>query len=118
MKAAVLTLAVLGSQLTTPIATRLPELNTGKVCKLRSADDKIMRQPESQSMADCVREETEAKQELIKIWPTTDSAIRARCQGEAVVLGTRSYLDFLACLQMADDLKSAAKDTSQSKTRK
>jgi hypothetical protein len=111
MKATLLTLAVLSSQLTTAVATRLPELKVERLCKLRSADDKIMRQPESQSVTDCVREEADAKQELIKIWASTDSAVRARCQGEAAVLGTRSYLDYLSCLQMADDLKSAAKDT-------
>jgi hypothetical protein len=118
MRAALLTFAVLGSQLTIPIAERLPELNVEKLCKFRSAGDKLMRQPESQSVPDCVRDETTAKQDLIKIWGQTDSSIRARCLGEAAVLGTRSYLDFLSCLQLADDTKSAAKATNQNRTRK
>jgi hypothetical protein len=118
MRAALLTLAVIGSQLTTPIAARLPELNVEKLCKLRSAGDKLMREPESQSVADCVREEADAKRELIKIWEKTDSSIRARCDAEAIVLGTRSYLDLLSCLQLANDLKSATKETNQKRTRK
>jgi hypothetical protein len=118
MRAALLTLAVIGSQLATSVAERVPELNVEKLCKQRSAQDKIMRQPESQSVADCVREEADAKQELIKIWEKTDRSIRARCENEATVLGTRSYLDFLACLQMADDMKSAGKATNQNPTKK
>ncbi len=118
MRAALLTLAVISSQLTTPVANRVPELNVEKLCKLRSAQDKIMRQPESQSVADCVREETDAKQDLIKIWEKTDGSIRARCVNEAIVLGTRSYLDFLSCLQITDDTKSAAKETKQNRAKK
>jgi hypothetical protein len=118
MRAALLALAVIGCQLTTQVAGRLPELNVDKLCKLRSAGDKLMRQPESQSVADCVRDEADAKQELIKIWAQTDSSIRARCLDEAAVLGTRSYLDFLSCLQIADDIKSAGKATNQNQIRK
>ena len=118
MRAALLTLTVIASQLTTPVATRVPELNVEKLCKSRSADDKIMREPESQSVADCVREEADAKQELTKIWAETDSLIRARCDAEAVVLGTQSYLDLLACLQLANDIKSFTKGTGQDRLRK
>ncbi len=118
MRAALLTLAVIGSQLTTAIAGRLPELNVEKLCKQRSAEDKIMREPESQSVADCVREETDAKQELTKIWANTDGSIRARCEHEAIALGTRRYLDLLSCLQIADDTKSVGKETKQNRARK
>ena len=118
MRAALLTLAVIASELTTPVANRVPELNVQKLCKMRSAGDKLMRQPESQSVTDCVREEGDAKQELIKIWEKTDSSIRARCESEAIALGTRSYLDLLSCLQMADDIKSAGKGTTQNRLKK
>ena len=118
MRAALLTLTVIASQLTTPVATRVPELNVEKLCKLRSEDDKIMREPKPQSVADCVREEADVKQELTKIWAETDSSIRARCEGEAVMLGTRSYLDLLACLQLAKDIRAFTKGTGQDRLRK
>jgi len=111
MRAALLTLAIIGSQLTTPVAKRVPELNVEKLCELRAADDKIMREPQSQSVADCVREEADAKRELIKIWSETDGLIRDRCVSEAVALGTKSYLDLLSCLLIANDTESAVKET-------
>jgi hypothetical protein len=64
-----------------------------------------MRFPELQSVADCVHEETDAKQNLRTLWGTTPGSIRARCESDAVALGTRTYLDLLTCIQMADDVK-------------
>jgi hypothetical protein len=115
MRAALLTLAVIGAQSTMPVSERVPDINVQKLCKLRSADDRIMRQPEPQGLADCVREEKDAKQELVKMWATSDSVMRDRCQDEATALGTRTYLDLLACLQIADDIKSASKGRTKSK---
>ena len=115
MKAALLTLAMIGSQLTIAVSERVPDISVQKLCTSRSADDRIMREPEPQSVADCVREENEAKQELARIWAKSDSIMRDRCENEASALGTRTYLDLLACLQIADDTKSAGKGRTKSK---
>jgi hypothetical protein len=115
MKAALLTLAVIGFQVAMPVSERVPDINVQKLCNSRSTDNKIMREPESQTVADCVREETDAKQELGKIWSTADSSMRDTCQNEAIALGTRTYLDLLACLQIADDTKSAGKGRTKGK---
>ncbi len=115
MKAALLTLAVIGSELVRPASQQVPEINVDKMCKSSSADAKIMGQREPRSVPDCVREENEAKQELVKIWGTADSAIRDRCQSEAIALGTRTYLDLLSCLQIADDTRSASKGRGKGK---
>jgi hypothetical protein len=105
MKAALLSLALFGTGLMTPVSDRVPELNVDALCKARSAEDKLMRFPELQSVADCVHEETDAKQNLRTLWGTTPGSIRARCESDAVALGTRTYLDLLTCIQMADDVK-------------
>jgi hypothetical protein len=115
MKAALLTLALIGSQLTIAVSERVPDINVQKLCKSRLADDRMMREPDPQSVADCVREENEAKQELARIWAKSDSVMRGRCEDEASALGTRTYLDLLACLQIADDTKSASKGRTKSK---
>jgi hypothetical protein len=77
-----------------------------------------MREPEHQKVPDCVREEGDAKQDLLRIWSTADRSIRARCVGEAGALGTRSYLDFLACLQMTADIDGAAKQGKRNRAGK
>lgn len=106
MNAALLSLALLGTPLLTPVSDRFPQLNVEALCKGRSAADKFMKLPESQSVADCVRDETDARQRLGPVWGSASLSIRARCQSEAAELGTRSYLDLLTCIQMAEDIKS------------
>lgn len=109
MKAALLSLALFGSQLTTPVSDRVPEFNVDALCKARSADDRAMRLPESQSIADCVRDEKAAKQQLGTLWGTISRPIRDRCEGEVrFSLHTRSYLDLVACIQIAGDIKSTS----------
>jgi hypothetical protein len=115
MRAALLTLVMIGSQLTIPVSERVPDINIQKQCKLRQAADKTMREPEPRSVADCVREENEAKRELVRIWAKSDSIMRDRCEDEATALGTRTYLDLLTCLQIADDTKPASKGRAKSK---
>ena len=108
MKVVLTALALLAPQLAVSVSDRLPELNMQALCKARSAGDRVMRLPQSQSVADCVQDETSAKQQLNTIWGKTSGSIRKRCQTEAAELGTRGYLDLMTCLQIADDLKSVA----------
>ncbi len=120
MKAALLSLALFGGQLVTPASARMPTLNIDALCKARSAGDRLMKLPEAQSVADCIRDETDAKQALSsKAWGDAQRSIRGRCASEIFELETRSYLDLLTCIQMVEGAKSQATDTSNtSKKRK
>jgi hypothetical protein len=109
MKRAVLSFAVLLLLFTPPAFGQVPELSVKAVCKARSADARILRSIPEQSVADCVREEESAKQQLSTLWVSTSVPIRNRCQGDARSLGTTSYLDLLSCIQMAVDTKPAPK---------
>jgi hypothetical protein len=80
-----------------------PELNVNAVCKARSADARMLRSPPDQSIADCMREEDAAKQQLGTVWASTSIPIRNRCESDARSLGTTSYLDLLTCIQIAED---------------
>jgi hypothetical protein len=115
MKAALLTLAMIGSQLTMSVSERVPDINVQKLCRLSAANARVMGEREPQSVGDCIREENDAKQELAKIWPKTDSIMRDRCEGEATALGTRTYLDLLTCLQIASDTKPAGKGRAKAR---
>ena len=122
MKVALLSLAVFGTELMTPVSDRVPELNVDALCKARSADDKKMQISEMESVADCLRDENAAKQQLSTVWGSTFRPIRDRCESEVLFsLGTRSYLDLVSCIQISNDTKSvspATKGTSKNRNTK
>jgi hypothetical protein len=120
MRTLLLSLAFLGAELTAASGDSVPRINIESLCKARSADDRMMKLPEAQSVADCVQEEKASKDKLGAIWPAAASSIRSRCRADAVALGTLSYVDLLICLQMADDIKglsSEAKAARKSRNR-
>ena len=106
MKVAVLSLALVGAHITTPVSGRMPDLNVEALCKARSADAKLMKFTEAQNVADCIRDEKDAKQQLDGIWPLTPASVRARCISESIALGTRGYLDLVTCIQIDTGTKS------------
>ena len=109
MNAALLSLALFGMELTTPISDRVPQLRMEALCKARWADFKLMGLPELESIADCVQDERTAKQRLSTVWATTSRPVRDRCESEVLFsLGTRSYLDLLSCIQIVEDAKSTS----------
>jgi hypothetical protein len=120
MKAWLLSLAFLGTQLTIAAADSVPRINIESLCRSRSAEDRMMKLPEAQSVADCIQDEKTSRDKLGTIWPAAPSSIRARCRADAVALGTTSYVDLLTCLHLADDIKalsSAAKANRKSRNR-
>ena len=100
---------VLLSVFTPPAFGRMPALNVTAVCKTRSADAKMLGSTPDQSIADCVRDEEAAKQQLSAVWASTSISIRNRCVSEARSLGTTSYLDLLTCIQLAEEIHSNPK---------
>ncbi len=106
MKAIPLALAILSAPLAAAAADTMPKISSEKLCKARSAGEKMMHLAELESVADCVRAENRAKETLAALWNATDSVIRNRCKADSIALGTLSYLDLLTCIQTANDLKS------------
>lgn len=92
--------------LTPPAFGQVPNLNSQAVCNARDGDAKVMHSVPLQSIAECVQDESNAKQQLGNVWDSTAIPIRNRCQSESRALGTTSYLDLLACIQIAEDEKS------------
>jgi hypothetical protein len=101
--------AVLLPVFTPPAFAQVPALNATAVCKTRSADAKMLGSRPDQSIADCVRDEEAAKQQLSAVWASTSVSIRNRCVSEARSLGTTSYLDLLTCIQLAAEIHSSPK---------
>jgi hypothetical protein len=110
MKTSLLAVAILGAGLTTAAADSVPRINVEALCKARSADDRMMKLPEAQSVTDCIQDEKHSRDKLGAAWPSAAGSIRARCHSDAVVLGILSYLDLLTCLQMADDIRGISSE--------
>ena len=103
MKAALLSLALLGSQSVIPVSDRVPKLNVEALCKATAADDKANGIVLGQSFEGCMRDETTAQQKLTTIWQANPAPVRDRCESEAMIGDdTQSYVDLLTCLQAAD----------------
>jgi hypothetical protein len=92
-----------------PAFGRAPELNVKAVCQARADDARALKSAPLQSVADCMHDEEDAKQQLNSLWESTAVPIRTRCQSDARALGTTSYLDLVACIQIAEDEKSGPK---------
>jgi hypothetical protein len=102
MKVVLLSAALLGNQLVIPVSDRVPKLNVEALCKSTTADDKAMGLALAQSFTDCMRDETNAQQQLSTVWASTSGPVRDRCEGEAVAGGSQSYVDLLTCIRMTE----------------
>jgi hypothetical protein len=96
-------------QLTPPAFGQVPDINSRAVCNARDSDAKVMHSAPLQSVAECEQDESDAKQQLGVVWASTEIPLRKRCQSDGRALGTTSYLDLLACIQIAEDEKSGPK---------
>ena len=103
MKVALLSAALLGGQLVTPISDRVPHLNVEALCKATVADDKANGVVLGQSFEKCMSDETDAQQQLGALWPANAGAVRDRCEAEATSIpDVQSYVDLLSCIQAAE----------------
>jgi hypothetical protein len=93
----------------------VPDLNIKAICKTRDADAKLFQSTTGQTVDECLHDEETARQQLNSLWNSIAAPIRNRCESDAHSLGTTSYLDLVACIQITDDLKDDLKPTSKKK---
>lgn len=111
----------LGSSLVIPIGDRVPVIDVERTCKETVATDKAMDLDLPQSVEKCMSDENAARQQLAAIWLSYSASIRDRCEQEATLVGTGSYVDLLTCMQMTDptkltptmDLRGASKNRNR-----
>jgi hypothetical protein len=115
MKHLLVLFAALLLPFTPPVFGQVPNLNSQAVCNARDGDAKVMHSVPLQSVTECVRDEDNAKQQLGAVWASTSVPIRNRCESDGRALGTTSYLDLLACIQIAEDEKLNAKKVETGK---
>ena len=100
---------------TAPVFGGVPALNVETICKTRAADARMLHSTPARSVADCVRDEEAAKEQLSALWPSSSAHIRSQCESDARSLGTTSYLDILTCVQIGEELKADADKKAASK---
>jgi hypothetical protein len=54
-----------------------------------------------EKVADCAKDETDAKNELDKRWPQFGVSNKQTCIGESSVGAGQSYVELLTCLEMS-----------------
>src|SRR5215831_19753334 len=77
-----------------PAADRIPAFDIVGNCSAEVANVGI------EKVADCTKDETDAKNELDKSWPQFGSSDKQACVGESGIGGAQSYVELLTCLQM------------------
>lgn len=102
MKAALLSLALLGGQSAILVSDRVPHLRVEALCKATAEDDRENGIVLGQSFENCMRDETAAQQQLTAVWSSNAGAARDRCEAEAMIGDdSQSYVDLLTCMQEA-----------------
>ena len=76
-------------------ADRIPAFDIVRNCNAEVAN------VGTEKVADCTKDETDARNELDKSWPQFGASDKHACVGESSIGGTQSYVELLTCLEMS-----------------
>ena len=76
-------------------ADRIPAFDIVRNCSAEVAN------VGTEKVADCTKDETDAKNELDKSWPQFGASDKQACVGESSIGGAQSYVELLTCLEMS-----------------
>jgi hypothetical protein len=88
---------LIGAQLLMPVSEQVPTLNVVPSCRGAAG----IALADSQSYDTCMKDENEAREELLKGWQAFSAPNRVNCTAEASSEGLASYVELLVCLQIA-----------------
>jgi hypothetical protein len=93
-----ISMIVLSSQLTMPVADGVPKFDIARSCKLDvAATAGLSVDP---SLKSCVNDERKAKLQLAGTWSKFPASARASCTSQESIGGTPSYVSLQTCLQL------------------
>jgi len=78
-----------------PAADRIPAFDIVRNCSAEVAAAGI------EKVADCTKDETDAKNELDQRWPEFGASNKQACVGESSIGDAQSYVELLTCLEMS-----------------
>lgn len=76
-------------------ADELPAFDITQNCKAEGAGTGI------ESPSSCMKDENDAKDQLVKNWSRFSASQKRACVGESTVGGDQSYVELLTCLEMS-----------------
>ena len=76
-------------------ADRIPAFDIVHNCTAEVASAGI------EEVADCTKDETDARNELDKRWPQFGASDKQACVGESSIAAGQSYVELLTCLEMS-----------------
>ena len=76
-------------------ADRIPAFDIVRNCSAEVAS------AGTEKVADCAKDETDARNKLDKSWPQFGASDKHACVRESSIGGTQSYVELLTCLEMS-----------------
>ena len=98
-------LLLLGTQLLVPVSDQVPTLAVAESCKAAAR----IAVADGQSFDACMKDENEARAQLLQSWQSFSAAERTQCTAEASMGGSASYVELLVCVQIARDADAPRK---------
>ncbi len=88
----------IGAQLLMPVSDQVPKFNIEPSCKGAASASGNM--ADAQSLTACMKDENQARDQLVSSWQTFSASLRSRCVAESSGFGLDSYVELLVCLQI------------------
>ena len=95
-----LPIIILTSLHPTPIADTMPKFDIARECQFEGGS-----KPEQER---CAADEKQARDQLQKEWTQFSPRAKKQCHEETTTDTTPSYVEFLTCLEMERDVRSAS----------
>lgn len=91
-----------------------PKLDVAPLCHGIVAQSDLQEGLQSVTFEQCMRDEQDDRNEMIKEWSTFSANDKKHCIAEATMGGESSYTDLITCLEMARDVRNLPKPVRSS----
>ena len=99
--------AAVGVSLAVVVSETVPRLDVEASCRAAAKVNRQIDLADSESTKNCMRDEEEARVELVQKWSSFSASDRGRCVSETMAGGeSPSYVDLLTCLQLIQDVET------------
>jgi len=91
-----------------------PKLDVAPLCHGIVAQSDLQEGLQSVTFDQCMKDEQDDRNAMIKEWSTFSAEDKSHCIAEATMGGESSYTDLVTCLEMARDVRNLPKSESSS----
>jgi hypothetical protein len=91
-----------------------PKLDVAPLCHGIVAQSDLQEGLQSVTFDQCMKDEQDDRNQMIKEWSTFSADDKRHCIAEATMGGQSSYTDLITCLEMARDVRALPKSAPSS----